>query len=737
VPSWTPRLAYPIVFIVGFVILLLEISAGRLLAPGIGVSLETWTGVIGIVLAGLAIGDAAGGWVIDKYPTPRVLAGALVVAGIFILATPVVSEATRGLWPSASLAVRVVATSGAVLLAPGVFLGAVSPIASRLALRSVRFAGWTVGGLSAVGSTSGVLGVALGGFLILERFGVRSVVLACGAGLVALGAMVSLVTAGAASDPAPAGARSNEYDPARGGSAWPIGLYLLPAVAGASVMVVELAASRLASMMFGTSLYTWTSVIGVVLAGISIGAALGGWLADRYVPRRLLGALFLLAGAATLWVLMVSVGFARLGPLVVRPVLASLPPAVGLPLLFGVMLLPASLAFGAITPVAIRLGLREVGDAGHVVGWAFASQAAGSIVGTFATGLWLIADFGARAVIVLIAAVAFLTAGTVGMPVPGAWRRVVGAAVALGAIGAMVAALAGWVPSPCLRESNYYCIRVRQQGEDLRALVLDSLVHSYVNLKDPTALLYEYEQGFAMVMADHSRRARGAVRGPLRMLFVGGGGYAVPRYAQHVYPTSSVDVVEIDPAVTEVTFERLGLSRHTPIRSWNEDGRQFFLRNPARRYDLVFGDAFRDAYSVPYHLTTVEFARTVAAVLEPDGVYAVNIIDGRSGVFLRSYVQSLRHVFSDVHVLPVERDWQVATQTTFVVLASQRALDVSRIIRERPPGVPANTTLIVLPTDRLERFLGEGPAVVLTDDRAPVENLLAGVYRESLRHRPP
>src|SRR5947208_2457213 len=72
-------------------------------------------------------------------------------------------------------------------------------------------------------------------------------------------------------------------------------------VFGASVciMVLELSASRLIAQHLGQSLYTWTSVIGVVLAGITLGNYLGGWLADRFSPRKVLAWLFLIAGLLT------------------------------------------------------------------------------------------------------------------------------------------------------------------------------------------------------------------------------------------------------------------------------------------------------------------------------------------------------------------------------------------------------------------------------------------------------
>ena len=72
------------------------------------------------------------------------------------------------------------------------------------------------------------------------------------------------------------------------------------------IMVLELTASRLIAEHLGASLYTWTSVIGVVLAGLSGGNFLGGWRADRYRPVKVLPWLFLAAGALTFSVLWVN-----------------------------------------------------------------------------------------------------------------------------------------------------------------------------------------------------------------------------------------------------------------------------------------------------------------------------------------------------------------------------------------------------------------------------------------------
>jgi len=745
-PGWSPRVAYPVVFVAGFCILLLEITAGRLLAPAVGISLETWTGIIGMVLVGFAVGDALGGRLVDRFPSPRLLALTLAASGIAVLLSLPVAAALRGAWPDAPIFARVIAISAAILFLPCALLGAVAPIATRLTLRAVEHAGRTAGGLSAIATASSVLGVVLGGFFLLERFGVRAIVTGAAAALAALAAAVWAV-GGRGADIAATSNRHGREGARRAVSPRPL-LYLVPALSGAAVMAVELAGARIIAPLFGASLYTWVSVIGMILLGISLGNALGGWLADRNLSMDLLGNVLIGAGAATLLVLAGPFLYSDVWPKATRGLLATVPPAASLPLLIGGMLFLPALLFGATSPIVIRIMLAEVPAAGSLVGRVYAAQAAGSVAATFATGFLLISRLGARAVILLVAE-GVLLAGVL-LAEPG--RRPLARPLRVAAAGAfalvLIASVTGRVPSPCLRESNYYCIRVLNQGEHIRVLALDSLFHSYLDLRDPTALLYEYEQGFAMIAADYATLVPGStgdgsagvdVTGdlsavaPLRVLLIGGGGYIVPRYLRRVYPASSIEVVEIDPAVTAVAHDALGLVRGG-MTIWHQDGRQFLMRRPRAAYDLIFGDTFRDAYSAPYHLATVEATTMVADALKPAGIFAVNVVDGRSGLFFRSYLRTLRQVFRYVTVLPVGANWQNAVQTTYVLLASQRPLDPERILTRRPPGVPQRVDLVTVPGEIVARLTAD-PAVLLTDDRAPVDQFLARLYAAAVHEK--
>jgi spermidine synthase len=280
----------------------------------------------------------------------------------------------------------------------------------------------------------------------------------------------------------------------------------------------------------------------------------------------------------------------------------------------------------------------------------------------------------------------------------------------------------GWLRSSCLRETDYFCIKVRADDKEpnIQVLTLDRLVHSYVDMDDPTHLRYGYERVYADVV-----KAAFPGERPLSALFIGGGGYTFPRYLEVVHPSSHIEVVEIDPGVTATAYEQLGLPIDTTILSHTNDARRFIDRLPAdQRYDLIIGDAFND-FSVPYHLTTLEFDRRVAAQLNEDGLYMVNIIDGQQGHFFRAYVSTLQQAFTHVYVSPVADKLGQLSRQTYVIVAANYPLPIHQAQQVSPLDESFVTA------EELTAYLEQGPRLTLTDDYVPVDNLLAPVFAAS------
>jgi len=398
------------------------------------------------------------------------------------------------------------------------------------------------------------------------------------------------------------------------------------------IMVLELVAARLIARHLGSSLYTWTAVIGVVLAGITIGNYIGGRIADRFDARKTLAVLFLLASAACVLTVILNnlVGqwlwLWRFGWRVLVFSHVTI-----------VFLLPSTL-LGTISPVVAKMALEQGLPTGRTVGDIYAWGAAGSIAGTFATGYYLIPAMGTAAIVWTVAAVLLVLALLF-------WARLrVLHLWAVILVGSMVLGLApvGWAedagaalalrekrdPQVIYENESPYCyIAVKRVSEspDRRIFIQDKLMHSDIVMGSILELKYSYERIHAA--ATHLLSEG---KDKLAVLVIGGGGYVFPRYIEQVWPGSRIDVVEIDPGVTEAAIRAFGLPRDAPINTFTMDARAYVNRLLERKkaaeeeilYDFIYEDALND-YSVPYQLTTKEFNDKISAMLTDQGVYSL------------------------------------------------------------------------------------------------------------------
>lgn len=176
-------------------------------------------------------------------------------------------------------------------------------------------------------------------------------------------------------------------------------------------------------------------------------------------------------------------------------------------------------------------------------------------------------------------------------------------------------------------------------------------------------------------------------------------------------------VAEIDPAATQVARSELGLSRSTRVRTITGDARVALRRMPpGERFDVVLGDAFDD-FEVPFQLTTVEFARAVAHHVSSDRLFLENVVDAVHLDFLRSELRTLRRAFPYVGLMSPAAWPPTGTRQTFVLVAGLR----------RP-----RVALPTVPPAELDAFARNGKSVLLTDDHAPVDQLLAPVFNQAL-----
>jgi SAM-dependent methyltransferase len=480
---------------------------------------------------------------------------------------------------------------------------------------------------------------------------------------------------------------------------------LLTFLAAGCVLVLEIAAGRLLAPYVGVSLTVWTSIIGVILAGIALGAWAGGRLADRVGADRLLGPTFVVGGLAAMASVPVVgvVGEAGLGT---DPAAVVLLAALG-------FVAPAAI-LSAIAPMIVRASLVDLASSGSLVGRLSAIGTLGAISGTFATGFVLLGLIPTR----------FLILGTGGLLVAIGLALVLArrgdmATVLLGVgAAAAIGGAAATVEDPCQRESAYFCMTVvPSPGDpDGRTLVLDRVRHAYVDLADPRELGFRYVRWFADASADVVA-SRG---GDIDVVHVGGGGFTFPRYLAAVAPASRHVVLELDPEVLAVARYELGFAESPRIDVRLGDARLGIRSIPTDSADLVVGDAF-GGLSVPWHLTTVEFLAEIDRVLRPGGRYVMNLIDGPELRFARAEATTFRAVWPQAAVIAPRAALIGAGGSNIVLVGSSRAIDGEGLVARLRARGDAQTEVITAP-DELDAFTGDAP--VLTDDFAPVDQLL-------------
>ncbi len=510
--------------------------------------------------------------------------------------------------------------------------------------------------------------------------------------------------------------------------------YATTFIASACIMVLELVAGRILSRYLGQSLYTWTSVIGVVLAGISVGNYVGGRLADRFEAERTLAVLFTLAALACL----VVPGLNRLAGALEFVWRGSWPLRIFIHVT-AVFLLPSAI-LGTISPVVARQALRLNDRTGRTIGGVYACGTAGSILGTFLAGYWLIAALGTFAILTVLSVILAALALYYGIRF---WLARLGLVVGLMALGlalapgSAAARLGGWLglreaadpEITYLDESNYNYIAIKKAAENpnLRGMYLDKLLHTVVDLSDPLDLQYEYTWVYASAVD-----LLVPTNTPVSALVIGGGGFAFPQYLELRRPGSRVEVAEIDPAVTRAAFAACGLRPDTTLRIHNMDARNLVtdllagrggLALPAGGFDFVFGDSIND-YSVPFHLTTREFAQQVYDLLDEQGCYLFNLIDMLTvGRFLGAVINTCAAVFPEVAVVACHGQQD---RDTFVVVCAKQKIPINEMMLRLRAEYPFKGHL--LSAAEIARLRQDQP--VLTDDYAPVENMLAGVVRQ-------
>lgn len=498
--------------------------------------------------------------------------------------------------------------------------------------------------------------------------------------------------------------------------------WALPAtvfITGAGVLVVEIVANRMLSPYFGSTIFTISSVISVVLAALSVGYYVGGKLADRKPLWSVFYGIVLIGGLSVFALYWLQ--------LLLLPTLGSVLPLTFGPLVASMLLLfVPSFMLGMLSPFAIKLQqISQKGQGiGSISGEIFFYSTLGSIFGSLLAGYVLIPHLGVRASL-LGSAVIITLLGVLPLLAMGTNKRFLQKLSLL--IGAGV--LLSFFVNPeqhtvYSHDGVYEKITIQDgtiDGQPARFLFQDRSASAamYLNSDD---LVYDYTKYFALheLFVPEVNRA----------LVIGGGGYSIPKALLRDLPNASVDVSEIEPALPRLSEQYFNLPTDDPrLKHFIEDGRRH-LKETAEPYDLIFGDAYHSLYSVPTHLTTKEFFQTVYNKLRPNGLFVMNVIGSLDPVppsVIFSEIRTLRQVFPNVYLFAVDAPDSQAPQN--LVIAAHKNPEAFDFAADKLRAYD-NEVIRSLTAHKvdLEKFdFTQYP--ILTDDFAPVEYWTAQLLR--------
>lgn len=399
-------------------------------------------------------------------------------------------------------------------------------------------------------------------------------------------------------------------------------------------MAFEILGARIIAPFLGSSTYVWTSLIGVIMASLSIGYWFGGRYVDKYPKKTQLGWIVLLAG--------ISIALVNLfkGPIASK-LSSSIDDEILASFIIAVVLFTApSFLLGTVSPWAVKLQLVESSsnNVGSTVGSLYALSTLGSLLGTFLAGWVLIPALGTDHIMWILALILFITS----VLLLGVKDKLT--IICIGTISIANLLFAFRHQKFIAVDTPYNKVYVINDG-DYRFLRLNNYINSCVNVMDDKELYYPYSRFFRL--GEVLRKDAEDV------LMLGGGGYAYPRYFQSVFPSKKMDVVEIDAQLADVATNHLNFNKSDHIQHIHK-GARLFLNQNKKKYHYILNDIISSSDYLPFQLCTIEAVKKQFEALDEKGHLFVNLMAEEDGVgwrLLKSYTKTVKEVFPYLAIL--------------------------------------------------------------------------------------
>ena len=470
-------------------------------------------------------------------------------------------------------------------------------------------------------------------------------------------------------------------------------------IVGAVVMIFELVGSRVLGPYLGTSIFVWTSLIGVILGSLSLGYFMGGRMADKKASLERLSLIILLSALMMAFIaIFKDVIMLAVIKLFKQEEIASFMASL-------ILFAPVSFIFGIVSPYAVRLKLNNLNTSGATVGDLYAISTVGSISGTFLAGFFLISHFGVTRVLFFLAftllILSFLLAYSFFFKTKITFLLI---------IFLLSFTQEKFFPQKIIDLDTQYnriwIYETKYKGKDILALATDPYgIQSAMALEDDD-LVFDYTKYYRLVKHFNPGFKKG--------LMLGGAAYSYPKDYLRQFPEAVMDVVEIDPKVTELAKKYFRLKDDPRLNIYHEDGR-FFLNRTDNKYDVIFGDAFNSFSAIPFQLTTEEAIKREYEILNDKGIVILNLIsaiEGEKGEFLRAEYKTYRQFFSQVYLFPVTHPDEPDKVQNIILVALKTKIE---------PELKSNDPDLKIYLQHLWTGAIDEDLPILTDDFVPVE----------------
>jgi spermidine synthase len=473
-------------------------------------------------------------------------------------------------------------------------------------------------------------------------------------------------------------------------------------------MIFEIVGSRIMGPYFGTSIFVWTSLIGVIMGGMSLGYWLGGKISGYRNDSILLAWIIFISG---LLIMVTALG----NDYILRRIIKYIPEFRFQTILAVIVLFaPAAFSLSMVLPYSAKMVVSNVSTSGSTVGNLYSLSTTGSIIGTFIAGFLLVPALG-YAVVVFASGVLLLLIS---------FSLFVLEKKPLFLVSALMLSAGLIVPWLVINvkpkdyidtDTQYNRVLIYNTNDAKTGRPIKML---RINDENSSAMFLDHDNDLVFEVLKYYRLVEHFNPGFKNSLMIGGSGYAFPKDYLNRYPFAAIDVVEIDPGLTELAKHHFNLPENTKLNIYHEDGRTY-LNKCEKKYDAVFMDAYKSMLTIPYQLTTIEAVRKIYNVLNDRGAVYANIISSllpQENHFLLAEMETYKRIFPQVYLFAI----QYPNPTEIDKSQFQNFMLVGLKSKEKPRFISENEEM----NQYLSHFISVEPIVridVLTDEYAPVE----------------